>query len=468
MGKINRRIRNILAVLGILILITLGLLNSPWVQHKVALRVTHAIEEKVGTKVYLGNLSCRLPADILLDTLRIDDREGETLVSADKLAVKVDWWPLITKRHISIRNIRLYNPAISVRTDSVGAEPNYKFFLDAFHSGAQVSIPPIQVNSIIIRGARLKYDVLSEPETVGQFNPSHIDVNSLNTHLSLKTLTSDSLSVFMRQLSLTEKSGFQLDNLLFRLVANKQGAALVGFNLRMPQSEIRIDSLFADYASNSIRFRSIIPSSSIAVTDLSAFVPSWRNNSSVLSLSSSLKGDLDGRFDVNHLILRLNRRDVDILLQGRGDLRREYAGFLDGNLLRMNVTPSGWNAIEGLLGAIDDLGGTSLQPLCKEWGARLGATSLTGVASLQMSSSGLPETIKADLSLHSDIGEADMKASLKGENYVTALNARSLALGHLIENKDLGNLTATLSAKGRANLEAQKLLSANVDRKSVV
>lgn len=444
MSKVSRRLRGVFRVLCVVLLLLVVVAHLPWVQHRAGVALASKLEDKLGTRVVMDGLRWRLPADIILDSLRLDDREGLPLLAADRLAVKMNWRPLIREGRVAIRNIRFYNPTIAVRADSAGAEPNYQFLIDAFSTGKKSELPEMQINSLIIRGAHLTYDIAAEPETPAELNPAHLDVSDLNAHLSLKMLTNDSLSMMMRQLSLKEKSGFQLDDMTFRLVANRQGATLVGFNLRMPQSELRVDSLFADYRDReAVRLKGDVPTSTLAASDLSAFLPGLRGNTSKLTLSTSFKGGTDGRFDVPHLIARLNRRDVDLMLQGQGT-----PTYVDGKLIRLSVTPSGWNALEGLLGAVDAKSGTELGPLIEDWEARLGATSLTGDAILQMNADRTPQQAKAKFALRADLGEADVEAALKSGSFAATVDTRSLALGKALENSDLGKLTASLNLKG--------------------
>ncbi len=436
-----------------MILLLVLIIHLPWVQRRTAMAVANALEDKIGTHVVLDGLRWRLPADVFLDSLRLDDLEGEPLLTADRLAVKLNWRSLLGGKHIAVRNIRLYNPTIAVRADSIGAVPNYQFLIDAFSTGKEAKIPDIQINSLIIRGAHLKYDILSEPETPAEFNLSHLDVSDLNAHLSLKALAQDTLSVMMRQFSLKEKSGFQLDDMTFRVVANQQGATLVGFNLRLPASELRVDSLFADYREEApLRLKGDIPSSTLTASDFSAFVPGLRDNATKLTLSSSFKGGADGRFDLPRLIVRLGRRDVDLMLQGEGT-----PSYVDGKLLRLSVTPTGWNSLQGLLGAVDAKCGTTLRPFCEDLEARLGNTQLTGETTMQFAADKTPEQALANLSLKADLGEADVKAALKGGRFSASVDTRSLELGKALENSELGKMTASLNLNG---ILAKKLFSA--------
>ena len=462
--------------LGVVILLLFFLLNSPWVQRRTAAVISGALEEQIGSHVALGGLHWRLPGDIVLDSIRVDDREGAALLTAERLAVKIDWRPLIKRRQVVVRNIRLFRPYIAVHADSVGGELNCQFLVDAFvrtdTTASKPTMPDLRIHSLIVRGARLRYDVLSEPQTDGQFNPSHVDVTDFNAHLSVKALSADTLSVILRQLSLREQSGFALDNLMLRLVANREGATVAGLSARMPQSELRVDSLFADYA-DGVKVRAVVPSSTLAASDLAAFVPALGGNASKLTLSTTLKADADGRFDVERLLLRMNKRDVDVLLQGSGDLRQFKKSsnlspltpnpYVDARIHRLTVTKAGWTSLENLLAAVDSQTGLSSASIARELAGRVGAASLTGSAAMQLGTDGKPALSAGDLALKADVGEADVRWGVKGTTVTAHIDTRSLNLGHALRQSDVGSLTASLALKGKTDGAWQKLLTAEAD-----
>lgn len=481
MSRANRHIRNILAVLGCIILLVMFLLNAPFVQRRTATLLSTALENKVGTRIDMSGLHWRLPDDIIVDSLRIDDQEGAALLAADRIAIKVKWMPLLRNGDIDIRNIRLFNPVIRLTADSIGAPSNCQFLLDAFASDddRKAKIPRMRINSLIVRHASFCYDVISEPQTSESFNPVHVNIPDLNAHLSLKTLTPDSVSLILRELNFTEQSGFALNDLQFRLIANHQGATLANFVFGMPRTDLRLDTLYLNYnlpsfeetegdtaltqelsldnVLASLRYQGVLASSQFTPADIAAFVPGLESLDDRMVMSSRFKGDTH-RLDLQHLALHSSRRDIDVLLKGDADLRDKHLPLMEGNLQRFVVTENGWRTIENLCAVVDELAGTSISPLTTILAERMGASSLKGTFDLSSSMA------KVDFAFGTDAGEGMAKVSVddKGQ-YALLLDGNAIDLGRLLDEKTLGTTSAALTSKGVVNVKDRAVKQAEID-----
>ena len=107
--KKRRYIQLALALVTLLIIAGSLLVNSPRVQQRVSVLLATELENRIGTRVNLGGVHWLFPNDIVIDSLAIDDQEGEQLLSISRLAAKVEWMPLIRHRQLSIRNVRLFH-----------------------------------------------------------------------------------------------------------------------------------------------------------------------------------------------------------------------------------------------------------------------------------------------------------------------------------------------------------------------
>ena len=134
------------------------LLNSPRVQQRVSVVLAAELENRIGTRVELGNVHWLFPNDIVIDSLAIDDQEGNRLLAVNRIAAKVEWLPLIKHRQISVRNIRLFDPDVNVYRETDEGEMNFQFLIDAFASKQRKEKKTagrldLRVNSLLIRRA---------------------------------------------------------------------------------------------------------------------------------------------------------------------------------------------------------------------------------------------------------------------------------------------------------------------------
>ena len=106
--RTKRYIQTFLCVVATLVIGTTMLLNSPRVQQQVSVIIASELENHIGTRVELGGVHWLFPNDIVIDSLAIDDQEGEKLLAVKRIAAKLVWKPLIKHGLLSIRNIRIF------------------------------------------------------------------------------------------------------------------------------------------------------------------------------------------------------------------------------------------------------------------------------------------------------------------------------------------------------------------------
>ena len=78
--KKRRYIQLALALVTLLIIAGSLLVNSPRVQQRVSVLLATELENRIGTRVNLGGVHWLFPNDIVIDSLAIDDQEGEQLL----------------------------------------------------------------------------------------------------------------------------------------------------------------------------------------------------------------------------------------------------------------------------------------------------------------------------------------------------------------------------------------------------
>lgn len=250
--KKRRYIQFVLALLTFVIIAGTLLVNSPRVQQRVSVLLATELENRIGTRVGLGGVRWLFPSDIVVDSLTIDDQEGEQLLSVSRLAAKVEWMPLILEHRLSIRNVRLFHPDIHLyRVDAEDAY-NYQFLLDAFAAKQEKKKEPsrlsLRINTLLIRHAHVCHRVGNVAlEGTSQFDPKNLAIDDLSAQFSLKTLSADSLSFIVRNLSMKEHSGLRIDDLYLRLVANRYGATLANFQLDLPHTSLCLDTVWASF-----------------------------------------------------------------------------------------------------------------------------------------------------------------------------------------------------------------------------
>ena len=137
---LNKYVRKSLKVLlwviasVIILVVALALsLNIPAVQNFVKGKAISYLKNKTKTEVSLESIKIALPKDVVLNKFYIEDRKGDTLLYAEKLAVDISLFKLL-KNTVEINNIELKNIRANVKRINPDTTFNFSFLVDAFMS----------------------------------------------------------------------------------------------------------------------------------------------------------------------------------------------------------------------------------------------------------------------------------------------------------------------------------------------
>ena len=322
--KILKRIINIVIWTVIALnLLTAAVLRLPVVQQSVGSKVSTVLSEALGTEVSVGRVDLGFLDRIIIDDVTILDQRDKPMLSITRLSAKIDIWPL-TKGRISISSAQLFGARARLWQQNAQAKPNFQFIIDSLAPKDTLSHTPLdlRINSLIIRRSSIIYDRQDVVQTPGQFNPQHLHISDLSSHINLWALTDDSISVNVKKLSLREASGLDINRLSFKLIANKTHAFLEHFQLQMPSSDLQIDTLLADYnideeglVPGSLDYSGKIRNTIITPSDLRCFLPSLKNFQRGISIETKFNGT-DQQATIPELHIATSEQDIDINVNG--------------------------------------------------------------------------------------------------------------------------------------------------------
>lgn len=248
----------------------------------------------------MGNVDFEWFNNLVLKDLYLEDKNGKVLFEANHVAAGFEALPLLRGK-IVFSSVRLFGISVNLAKDTPTSELNLKFVIDAFAKKDSVKRKTnidLRFNSVLIRRGNFTYNIYSEPETPGKFNPRHIDVKNLSAKISLKAFNKDSLNAYIKKMSFDEKSGFNMDKLSLNVVANHDSAFIKNFEIRLPNTSVKvqtasiglkdIDSIsqVTDHAPINLA----IAPSQICLKDLSAFVPAFKNFTDTIELTADASG----------------------------------------------------------------------------------------------------------------------------------------------------------------------------------
>lgn len=415
------------------------LLHLSPVQTLIGSEVAGALAQKFGTKVKVGNVNLGLLNRLIVDDVMVFDQQGDSMLYATRVSVKVDYLPLMQGK-VSVSSAQLFGLKAKLYQQDATSKPNFQFVLDSLASKDTTRHSPLDlhIGSLIIRRGAISYDRRDVAPQSGVFSPHHIAISQLSTHILLDRLTDYDINLLIKKMSLNDKSGLQLKSLHFKLIADRQQIMVKDFNLQLPHSEISLGDIRATYhmeggklVKSTLQYNGSIEQSKVTLADIAPLVPALRHFDEALYLGARFSGTATS-LRCQEMSLRTGSGSINLQARGKvSDWARNprWAASFDN----LNVTE------EGIRFVADNIGKKVSIP--KEV-TRLGTIhykgSIEGGAG-KLSSKGILQT---------DAGNVEIEASKEGKHILAHAKAEGIQLGRILANKAFGTVTATIDAHG--------------------
>lgn len=306
----------------------------------------------------------------------------------------------------------------------------------------------VQVGSIEINNNRFKYDDNTMPATARGMDFAHLNITGLDLHLQDFRFNNDSISGSITRGEMQEKRGFNLQQLQTDFTYTNQGVALNNLLIKTPGTEIkrsaviRYPSLAAIQNNPGLMELNIdINNSRIQVRDILTFMPdlaaqpAFSNPNSTVFVNTRLTGSVS-RLNIHHFQFR-GLKQTNINLSGT------LYGLPDPNAVSANLNIRAFNTGRADIQSLAPAGTIPPNITIPE---RL---SLTGYVR------GNAQQAYTDLSLGTTLGNARVKGTISnatdpaGARYDATIATTNLDVGTLIQNPQVGRLSANLAVKGR-------------------
>lgn len=299
------------------------LLHIPAVQNYIGYKVGGILSEKFGTKVNVGRVDLGFMNRIVIDDVQMNDQMGNPMFEATRMSANVSLLDLL-KGKIVITSAQLFGLNANLYKQTANSTPNFQFVLDSLAPKDTTSHTPLDlsIGSLIVRHGTVKYDQLDVAPKYQEFCAEHIHLSDISAHVILNTLTDDSLNVNLKKLSFNEESGLKVGSLSFKAEANKHVAALENFILKLPHTDIVLDSLKSNYQMknnqldlSTLSFNGTLSQSKITPSDVSSLVPLLQHFKNPIYVKTAFSGTSD-RIDVRNVEIGSEKGSIQLLAHG--------------------------------------------------------------------------------------------------------------------------------------------------------
>lgn len=287
--------------------------------------VSIELSKLLQTELKVGRIDMGLLNRIIIEDFYVADQSKQDLLKVSRLSARFDIQALFQGK-ISINSVQLFGFDLKLRKQTHQDKLNLQFIIDALSSpdSDNESNIDLRINSLLIRRGKMSYDVASEPETKGQFNPSHVRINEIVGTIALKALQKDSLNAHIKRLNISEESGFKIDKLSLKVIANLDKMKIDDIELALPATQLSAQSIDLDYTNitsfnqfaDSVDLKLRTNPSYFTLSDFKAFVPAFKNFNDRIDISLQIEGKLN-ELQLNELDINANNH---LRIQGEGSL----------------------------------------------------------------------------------------------------------------------------------------------------
>ncbi len=403
-------------------------------------QTAHLLSGMLDTEVRIGTVDLGFLNRIIIDDVQVYDRKHNEALHAARIAVKIDLASLLDNK-IAISSAQVFGTHIKLYQASKDSDLNVRFIIDALSSKddkKEKKPLDLRINTFIMQHSSISYDCYDVAPTPHKFNPSHIDINDISAHISVKALKKDSLDVIVKKLSFKEQSGLNLTRLAFHINANNNRACLQKFYLKMPGTELRFNDITATYrmdnskpVEGSLRFNGSTAVSSITLSDFAFLLPTLRYFDDKWTIAAAVNGS-DKNINIHKLSINSHSGVFDMDAKG-------YISDFDAKprwaiaVSNISFTPE----MSARIGKCLNKDGVAILP-------RLGHIQMSGNAE----SDG--RVTQAEISLSTgQAGDIAANFSMTPDRLFSGnIKTEGTAVGRLLDNDRLGAMDADISLSG--------------------
>ncbi len=440
----------VLIPLTVLFLLLSGLylaIQSPGVQTFLTHRLADYFSEKLNAGIHIGGVDVALFNKVVLEDVRLEEPNGETLAAASKIEVRLDRLSLSNKE-VGIGRFTIDRSDFYIRRDSLG-HFNFDFLTDSLRKDTTSQNKwTFTCRNFRLRNSGFHYENRhGEPLTYG--------IDDINLRIDHFGLTPDSLAMKIASMTMIDSRGFFLNNLSADISQSK--GVLKVSHLTVETLHSAIDSAQFRLESDTLpgtgeqrtRMALDLEQARLSLADVALFVAPLRGMDQVVEVSGNFSGSPTSIKARNLLITTGNNTllDCDLSVDRFDDIAEPYL-FLDINRLQTSLA---------------DLSRVRLPEGSKNSYLSFPPTLLeSGTLSYAGNFTGFPTDFVAFGTLNSPMGQVRTDISfvpVNGNNirYNGKLETSGFELGRLLKTDEIGPLSFNGMVNGLYNKSRESL-----------
>lgn len=287
--------------IGIIILLVILLwllLQTSAFQSWATSKIGNYLGDELNTKISVERVDIEWLHKVVLEDVYIEDQKGDSLLKIE--ALKLDGFEY-QKENLNFSHLELVKPNFNLKRYKSDSTSNLQFIIDYFKK-EENSEPK---NTLVFSGESINISDGSfsyvnqnkELKKNGGIDFNDLYLSNLNLKAENISAIGDSISVDIKELSLLEKSGFDLNELTGNLKLNSKKITLNNSSLRTPNSEISGNyelnyKEWNDFKNfnKKVKMDFLLDESELNTKDLAYFSPQMQGLNEVVKISGNIKG----------------------------------------------------------------------------------------------------------------------------------------------------------------------------------
>ncbi|WP_289665367.1 translocation/assembly module TamB domain-containing protein [Flavobacterium panacagri] len=317
-----------------------------------------------------------------------------------------------------------------------------------------------KLNKVDIQNVAFKFDDMQSKPVAKGLDYSHLDLSKFNFEAEKLYYGNDTISGNINKLTVSEKSGLQIQSLKTNFFYGPKNASLENLYLKTPQTLVQ-DKIKAEYRSldalqkdlGNLAIDANLKESKIGFKDILLFVPTLQNTNPFKSNPNAVLY-VDSRVSGKVKDLNISKFEMSGIGTTKVSLSGKIAGLPDAQKAYYDLD------IKKISSTAKDIN------MFVPAGTIPKNIQLPSQLSLQGKFKGSVQNFKTNLALNSSFGNAKVDALFdqrvkKREKYDAVVSLNEFDLGRLIKNDSIGKIT--LNAKVKGNGLDPKTANAFVD-----
>ncbi|MEY8761900.1 translocation/assembly module TamB domain-containing protein [Chryseobacterium tongliaoense] len=432
-------------------------INLDGLKLKLKQDLVEEVSEKVEQKV--DSLNQKKPMSIGLRGIKLTNFDIDYGDDNTKTFAKVLFKELSTR----VNKLDLENNAYNVSTVFLsGADINANLYLPSQNANPKTSKEPdvskasdeekamkILLGKLVLNDVKMVYNNTAIAPTKQGMDFNHMNFSKMNVEVRNFKMENNTFAGIVNSAEIKEARGLDIQKFNTDFVYGDKEAYLKDLYLQTPKTLLR-DEVVLNYNSieqlssnlGAVKISANIKDSRIGFSDILNLVPTLRNTvpfnkypNAILNVNANVKGN------VNDLLIR------DLKVSGLDQLRVAASGRIKNAMNPDNLY------YDLRIGELSSSAKTIFNLVPKN--TIPSNISLPSHLSIKGTAKGSTKVVDANLNLYSTLGNAAVIAQVdmrrkNHELYDVKANLQALQIGKIIQNKDLGPVTAQISAKGES------------------